>query len=95
MPKNNLGHRLEGYEFCKDKKSDKVYWVDHFTYDKSDPSNIQMVLGELLISFDRKKYSISGATIHGSSLQNKRHYSIKKTHIGQTSSTAAMARSRQ
>ena len=55
VPKNNIGHRLEGYEFCKDKKSDKVYWVDHFTYDKSDPSNIQMVLGELLISFDRRK----------------------------------------
>lgn len=55
VPKNNLSHRLEGYEFRKDKKYDKVYWVDHFTYCKSNPSEIYPVLGELLVSFDHHK----------------------------------------
>ena len=50
--KNNPDRMLEGYSFYKENKSDKVYWVDHFTYYKSDPRNIQPVLGELLISFD-------------------------------------------
>lgn len=46
------------YEFYKNHKNDKVWWVEHYIIlDKDRPitsDNVDKLLGELLISFDKK-----------------------------------------
>ena len=51
------------YEFYKENKGDKVWWVEHYTLLDKDKgitqNNIDKFIGELLISFDKKKiYSL-------------------------------------
>ncbi len=43
------------YEFYKKHKGDKVYWVDHWVSVGPNPEDVERPLGELLVSFDRKR----------------------------------------
>ncbi len=47
------------YEFYKENKDDKVWWVEHYILLDKDKGttqdNIDKIIGELLISFNKKK----------------------------------------
>ena len=66
---------IEGYEdFHKDNEDSKIWWTG-----KID------IIGELNISFDRKKFTTCSKIIHTICLKKKLKYLKKKSHIGQIS----------
>lgn len=55
IPSNSIrrGHNI--YVFEKRSKKDKIYWVDHFLSYKSKFDFEDRMMGELLVSFDRRR----------------------------------------
>ena len=55
IPPNSIrrGHNM--YVFEKRNKKDKIYWVDHFLSYKSKFDFEDRMMGELLVSFDRRR----------------------------------------
>ena len=79
------------YEFYKENPSDKIWKVTHCRLIDEEKGitedNVEVIIGELLFSFDRKKkYIIHGQIIHIILQKKKKNCLIKKILTGQISS---------